>query len=93
MGLLSLLSTFRPILTVALAPACEGECPDGKYALTTDAAGDGSACWSGHKVFCCDKSFRKHRIIRSIFMLLTLSLTFSHRVFCLVSISLSNRNL
>ncbi|KAG8762231.1 hypothetical protein FRC12_009134 [Ceratobasidium sp. 428] len=38
------------------APLCDGECPEGKYEVTTDGSGDGNTCASDlRKAFCCDK--------------------------------------
>lgn len=35
------------------APFCAGECPEGWKAIAYDSTGDGAACWTGMKVFCC----------------------------------------
>uniref|UniRef100_A0A6C0FBR8 Uncharacterized protein n=1 Tax=viral metagenome TaxID=1070528 RepID=A0A6C0FBR8_9ZZZZ len=34
------------------APFCDGKCPDGYTECETSITGDGSECWSGHKVRC-----------------------------------------
>ncbi|KAF2017212.1 hypothetical protein BU24DRAFT_420248 [Aaosphaeria arxii CBS 175.79] len=38
------------------APWCEGSCPATHVAKQTSDCGDGSCCWSGHKVWCECKS-------------------------------------
>lgn len=35
------------------APLCNGKCPTGFNKLTESKCGDGQACVSGIKVFCC----------------------------------------
>lgn len=34
------------------APFCSGKCLPGEQQIATSKTGDGSSCWSGHKVLC-----------------------------------------
>ena len=36
------------------APICDGKCPNGWTQCETSKTGDGSKCWTGHKVRCAE---------------------------------------
>jgi len=46
-GAVELADTWR-----GTAPFCEGECLPGEEQIGTSDCGDGSCCWTGHKVLC-----------------------------------------
>ena len=54
------------------APFCNGKCPNGQVMLYSDAAGDGSWCVTGKKVYCVRAAYEFPREI-VIFTVLILS--------------------
>ena len=38
------------------APFCAGSCPDGYTEENRGSVGDGAACWTGYKVYCCKEA-------------------------------------